>query len=198
VGGDTNAQGWPRALQIVMVSPAEYEYDRGGQGQNNGGWRGPRYWATGLPTLGGDATIDWFVDVVRGGDAQSVARATFIQRWPETSSGSEPIERFIGGRQVGAVAGTWILTKAPDDAGQLAQYEGAVAFDLCGRWGAAKFATLNPSSDSAGSFGEFRVKGTARPNDWNRAKIAESFANIRVEGSLPAARLRASQSRRRV
>jgi hypothetical protein len=200
VGSDSDARGWSRALHVVLVSPAEYERSSVGRFGNDGQWKGPPYWASQRRTLGGDSAIDWGVDIAKGGSAAAAIRAGWVHDWPETESGTEPIERVVGGRAAGTVDGTWILTKA-DYANDLAQYEGAVGFSVCGLWAIVTISTLSPSSDSAGGgmgFGEYYVKGTEKPSVWNRTKILESFRNVRLEGSLPAARLTAARRGRNV
>jgi hypothetical protein len=200
VGGDTDAKGWSKALHVVLVSPAEYERESVGRFGNDGVWKGPPYWASQRRTLGGNAAIDWGVDIAKGANAVAAIRAGWVHEWPEAGTGSEPIERVVGGRAAGTVAGTWIITKA-DYAHELAQYEGAVGFSVCGLWAIVTITTLTPSSDSAGGgmgFGEYYVKGTVKPSVWNREKILESFRNVRLEGSLPAARVTAARRGRRI
>lgn len=200
VGSDPEARGWSRGLHVVLSSPAEYERAYVGRGGNDGQWTGPEYWATLSRSLGGRATIDWGVDIARAAGAAAAVRAGWVHDWPEIEQGTEAIERTVGGRPAGAIAGTWILSRA-DYANDLAQYEGAVAFGVCGRWAVVRISTLLPSGDSAGGsmgYGDYLVNGAVEPSVWNRERLLDSIRAVRLEGNLPAARVSAARRGRAV
>jgi hypothetical protein len=200
VGSDPDARGWSSALHVVLVSPAEYEREYVGRGGDDGQWIGPEYWASRLRTLGGRAAVDWSVDIARAASGQAALGAQWVHDWPETERGVEQIERLVGGRQAASIPGEWILHKA-DYQSQLAQYEAAVVFSVCGRFAVVNVSALSPAGDSAGGamgFGEYYVKGSERPSVWNRTKVLEALQNVRLEGNLPAARLTAARRGRNI
>ena len=184
-------------LAVTTLSPPEYE--RGCCHDSNGGeWVGPRYQATALASLGGNATIDWSVGIAVGiRDLRAAMIANLVQDWPVVDEGDEDVEHRLSGRAVGNVAARWILTRAPggDNA---AAYESAIAFPLCdGNTVYARFAMLLPSGNSAGGsigFGDYVIAGR-RPSDWNAEKGREALRNVALEGNRPASRVTATARR---
>ena len=182
------------SLKVVAVSPPEYK--RGCCYDSNGGeWAGPRYEATGRPSLGADSKYDWTVGVaVKAGATRAALIANLTHDWPVVSEGRIQIKHRVGGRSAGTIAGHWILTRSTFGAEDDARMEAAVGFPLCdGNTAYAKFGLLLPSGDSAGGsqgFGEYLINGT-RPTVWNAAKGMQAIKGISVEGSRPATRVNA-------
>jgi hypothetical protein len=199
-GGNDLAHYSP-ALAIVAVSPPEYK--RGCCYDSNGGeWTGPRYQATGRPSLGADSKYDWTVGVaVRAGGTRAALIANLTHDFPVVSEGEQQVEHRVGGRTVGTIGGYWVLTRSTFDGADDARMEAAVGFPLCdGNTAYAKFSLLIPSGNSAGGsigFGEYLINGM-RPSDWNAAKGMQSIRGIRLEGNRPAARVTAAARGRRV
>ena len=81
LGDRADGGGLSPSLVLVIRSPLEYERDTTGTG-----WRGPRYWASLRPTLGGVARIAWSVDVVAG-------RGSLAHGWGGIEQGTEAVER---------------------------------------------------------------------------------------------------------
>ncbi len=183
-------------LAIVAVSPPEYK--RGCCYDHNGGeWAGPRYEATGRPSLGADSKYDWTIGVaVRAGATRAAMIANLTHDWPVVSEGRQLIKHRVGGRAAGTIAGYWILTRSPFGGADDARMEAAVGFPLCdGNTAYAKFGLLLPSGDSAGGsmgFGEYVINGT-RPTVWNAAKAMQAIRGISLEGNRPAARVTAGR-----
>lgn len=199
VASDPAAKGYPRSLAVVIDSPPDYVLDSMGRGGNDAAWKGPRYQATGLATLGGDAGLGWSAGIYREPSTRATIIANLVHDWAPIQEGSEPIERRVGGRSVGSLTGTWVLTQGTPMAGE-ARYEAGLVFPLCGRTAYLGISALTPSSDSAGGtmgFGEYRIKGM-KPTQWNREQVLATIRGISLDGSLPAARVSARASGRRV
>jgi hypothetical protein len=197
------AQGersYPRSLAVVIKSPPDYILDYMGRGGNDAAWKGPRYQATGLASLGGNAGLGWSAGLYRKPSTRDTIIANLVHDWPSIQEGGEPIERRVAGRTVTAITGTWMLTKAPPMAGD-ARYEAGLVFPLCGVTAYLGISALTPSTDSAGGtmgFGEYRMANGSKPSDWNREQVLATIRGIRLEGSMPAARLAARAAGRRV
>lgn len=189
------------ALAIVTVSPPEYK--RGCCYDSNGGeWTGPRYQATGRPSLGSNSSYDWSVGVaVREGGTRAALIANLTHDWPVVSEGRQQVKHHVGGRAVGTVGGYWVLTRSTFGGADDARMEAAVGFSLCdGNTAYAKFSLLIPSGDSAGGtmgFGEYLINGKS-PTVWNAEKGMQSIRGIRFEGNRPASRVTATVRGRRV
>jgi hypothetical protein len=200
-GGNDLAHYSP-TLAAVAVSPVEYRkgccYD-----SNGGEWIGPRYEATGRPSLGADSTIDWSVGVAvrAGGDTRAALIANLTHDWPVVSEGQQQVEHRVAGRAVGTIGGYWLLTRSTFYGADDASMEAAVGFPLCdGNTGYVKFSLLKPSGNSAGGamgYGEYRINGM-RPTDWNAQKGMESIRGVRLEGNRPGSRVTAAARGRRV
>jgi hypothetical protein len=182
------------SLKVVAVSPPEYK--RGCCYDSNGGeWAGPRYEATGRPSLGADSKYDWSVGVaVKAGATRAPLIANLVHDWPVISEGRQLVKHRVGGRAAGTIAGYWVLTRSPFGAADDARMEAAVGFPLCdGNTAYARFGLLIPSGDSAGGsqgFGEYLINGT-RPTVWNAAKGMQAIRGISLEGNRPGTRVTA-------
>jgi hypothetical protein len=176
------------SLAIVVVSPPEY--NRGCCYDSNGGeWTGPRYQATGRPSLGADSKYDWTVGVaVKAGATRAALIANLTHDWPVVSEGPQQVRHRVGNRAAGTIAGHWILTRSTFGGDDDARMEAAVGFPLCdGNTGYAKFSLLIPSGNSAGGsigFGDYVINGM-RPTDWNTAKAMQAIRGIWAEGNRP-------------
>ncbi|MGZ8701017.1 MAG: hypothetical protein ACXWZY_01855 [Gaiellaceae bacterium] len=181
-------------LAIVAVSPPEYK--RGCCYDHNGGeWTGPRYQATGRPSLGADSKYDWTVGVaVKAGATRAALIANLTHDFPVVAEGKQLVKHRVGGRAAGTISGYWVLTRSTFGAEDDARMEAAVGFPLCdGNTAYAKFSLLLPSGDSAGGsmgFGEYLINGT-RPTVWNAAKGMQAIRGISLEGNRPSARVTA-------
>lgn len=192
-GGNDLAHYSP-SLTIVAVAPPGYK--RGCCYDTNGGeWVGPRYEATGRPSLGANSSYDWSVGVaVRAGGTRKALIDNLTHDFPVVSEGKQLVEHRVGGRVVGKIAGYWVLTRSTFGAADDARMEAAVGFPLCdGNTAYAHFSLLIPSGNSAGGeigFGEYVISGM-RPSDWNTEKGMQAIRGIRFEGNRPTARVTA-------
>ncbi len=200
VASDPNARGYPRSLQIVITSPADYVLDYEGRGGNDAQWKGPRYQATGLASLGGESALGWSAGIYRTPSNRQTIIDNLVQDWTPVAEGSEPIERRVGGRDVGTLTGTWVLTQGSVMAGQ-ARFELGLVFPICGRTAHLGISALTPAADSAGGsmgFGEYRMANGSLPSAWNREQVLLTAQQVALEGSLPAGRVTARAAGRRV
>ena len=184
------------SLAVVTVSPPEYKrgccYDR-----NGGEWTGPRYQATGRPSLGGDSKYDFTVGVdVKARATRAALIGNLTHDWPVTTEGRIQVKHRVGGRAAGTIAGYWVLTRATFGGDDDAHMEAAVGFPLCdGNTAYAKFSLLLPSDNSAGGdtgYGDYLINGM-RPTDWNAAKAMEAIRGVSLEGNRPASRVTAGR-----
>jgi hypothetical protein len=199
VADDAEGRGYPRSLAIVMTSPDDYVLDYVGRLGNDAEWKGPRAEATLRPTLGGDASLGWSAGLTREPATRTTIVDALVHDWQVVAEGTEPVERTVSGRPVGALTARWVLTQGSVMAGE-ARYEAGVVVPLCGRTAYVGISALSPSGDSAGGamgFGEYVIRGM-RPTVWNRIQVMTTIERIRVDGSMPAARVAARAAGRRV
>lgn len=200
VASDPNAKGYPRSLQVVITSPPEYVLDYGGRLGNDAQWKGPRYQATLRPSLGGESGLGWSAGIYRTPSNRQTIIDNLVHDWTPVAEGSEQIERRVGGRDVGTLTGTWVLTQGSVMAGQ-ARFELGLVFPLCGRTAYLGISALTPASDSAGGsmgFGEYRMANGTLPSAWNRQQVMLTAEQVSLEGSLPPGRVAARAAGRRV
>lgn len=194
VASDPDAKGYARNLSIAIVSPPKYVLDYAGRLGNDAEWKGPRYQATGDPTLGGVAGLGWSAEIERSPSTRATVRKNLLQGWPVVAGGTEPVERRVGGRAVGTLPGTWLLTQGTVMAGE-ARYEGGIVFPICGRTALVEVSALTPAGDSAGGamgYGEYVIEGM-KPTAWNREQVLATLRAVRLEGNLPAGRVTAAR-----
>ena len=200
VSSDPNAKGYPASLTVVIDSPPDYVRDFIGRGGNDGSWKGPRYQATMLASLGGEAGLGWSAGIYRTPSNRQTIIDNLVHDWAPILEGTEPIERRVGGRDVGTLTGTWVLTQGTPMAGE-ARYEAGLVFPLCGRTAYLGISALTPAGDSAGGamgFGQYRMANGQAPTVWNREQVLATIRGVSVEGSLPAGRVAARAAGRRV
>jgi hypothetical protein len=200
VSSDPEARAYPRSLQIVITSPPDYVLDYMGRLGNDAAWKGPAYAATARPSLGGESSLGWSAGIYTTPSNRQTIIDNLVHDWQVISEGTEAVERTVGGRSVGSLTGTWVLTQGTVMAGE-ARYELGFVFPLCGRTALLNISALTPSGDSAGGsmgFGEYRMANGSAPTVWNRQQVVATMQAVGVEGSLPAARIAARAAGRRV
>lgn len=195
VASSAYGKGYPASLAVVIASPPDYVLETPGRFGNDATWRGPRYQATGSASLGGNASLGWSASVELKPASRQTIIDLLVHDWTVVQEGVEPVERTVGGRQVGSLPGTWVLTQGSVMAGE-ARYEAGVVIPLCGRTAYIGISALTPSGDSAGGamgFGEYRMADGSKPTAWNRAQVLATIQGLSVDGSMPAARLTAAR-----
>lgn len=199
VADDPNARGYARNLAIVIASPPAYVLDYAGRLGNDAQWKGPRYQATGDATLGGVAGLGWSAAIERAPSTRITLRKNLLQGWKIVAGGTDPVERRVGGRAVGSLPGTWLVTQGSVMDGE-ARYEGGIVFPLCGRTALVEVSALTPSGDSAGGdmgYGDYVIEGM-KPTEWNLQQVLATLKAIRLDGNLPAGRVTAARRGARI
>lgn len=189
VSGRNDTKGYSPSLYIVFASPSAY---RSGccTDTDSGEWLGPKYQASGNPSLSGDSKIAWAgVFDRRPKSATAAANAALVQKWPQVSQKPMSVPHVVRGTTVGTIPGVAVLTRSPAEP---AQHEAALGFPLCrGFYVATEFDLLAPFTDSTGGVaGQYMVNGTLA-STWNRQQADAAVAGVRLEGYLPAASLTA-------
>ncbi|MEX0675049.1 MAG: hypothetical protein WD067_09760 [Gaiellaceae bacterium] len=200
IASAAEGKGYPASLAVMIASPPDYVLDYVGRLANDAQWKGPRYQATGLASLGGDAALGWSASVEKKPSNRQTIIDALVHDWDVVQEGSEPIERRVAGKSVGTLPGTWVLTQGSVMAGE-ARYEAGLVFPLCGRTAHLWISALLPSGDSAGGamgFGEYRMADGSKPTAWNRAQVLATIQGVSVDGSMPAARLTAARRGRAI
>lgn len=185
-----------QSLGVFFTSPPDYRrgccYD-----WNGGEWLGPRYEVAGHPNFSGDSSIDWSFGAVKGASAPAVARGSLTTYGSEVESGTVPIAHTVAGRSAGTISGFYVISQFSELAGS-ARHEAGVSFPMgAGFYGLAEWSLLSPGSDSASPFGDYRVRGMLA-SQWNRLQAKTAVRGLRLDGSLPPARVRARASGRRI
>ncbi len=172
--GTPETQGFPGHVHVILNSPSEYS------AHAPGAWLGPPYWPADRPDDRDRATMEWSV-VFRDRtlDAARAAAAASANDWREDQKNDLSVPLVVGGRQVGALPGYFVL-KA-----ERAKFEAALAVPLgAGLQAIVRFLLQSPSSDSSPS-GDYLVLGSFLASTWNRGQALIALSGVRVEGALP-------------
>jgi hypothetical protein len=125
--------------------------------------------------------------VYRATSAVDAAAQVRTFEWKVIETSSVPLPHVAGGRSLGTIAATLVLT---DSGGDTGYHESGLAFPIArGRFVAAR-------AWSGGNAFACVVDGDGPVAQWHRRVARESVAGIRVEGNLPPARVSARRSGR--
>ena len=196
VSGRNATRGFSAALYVDVTAPSAYGTRGCCYDGDSGEWLGPKYTASGKPDFGGDSKIDWSVGFDRKtSSAEAAARASLtFKDWPDAASGALAVPHFVGGRQVGAIPGFYVIVVSP----QGAAHEAALGVPLTrGLYATPGFSLLKPLSDSIPPYGQYQVNGTLA-SVWNEQQAELAVRAVRIEGSLPPARVTARRSGARI
>jgi hypothetical protein len=179
------APGFPPGVFLTLVSPTQYA------AQAPGRWVGPEYWASGDPSVRGNAAIDWSVTFRdRSVEPDSAAAAATQRGWREQERGGIAIPHVLGRNILGTVPSYFVL-KFRD-----AMYETALAIPL-GPTAIAivKFSLSAPAANSAPGLGDNLVLGSFGASTWNRGQAFLALSGVQLEGNLPPASVTIRQVR---
>ena len=186
LAADTDRVRLLRGLSVEVTTLPEYVttgFDGGA-----GGWRGPRCETYGPPALGRALTVTWSVRQSSAGSAALALDGALAFDWPVVERGTVQLRHVVGGREVGTIPAAFVVT---DSRAETGYHESAVAFPLArGRFAAARFW-------SAGNLLSCEVRGEA-VNAYHRRIARAATRQLRVDGSLPPARVLARAFGRRV
>jgi hypothetical protein len=184
-GQGSLTRGFSEGLALSLTSPAAYE--RGCCSDFvTGVWLGPRVQSSGGAVEQNRARIDWSVTFARTRrSAASLARAAAWGQYGELSGRPARVRHIVGGRNVGTLKAFSVVTA---EAAPGARAQGAIAVSLGRRvYATALFDAGDPYADET-SDGRLTVQGMAG-SAWNRAQAAASVGGVRIEGSLPPAKV---------
>jgi hypothetical protein len=179
--------GFPPGVFLTLVSPAQYAAHAPGR------WAGPQYWASGDPSIRGNAAIDWSVSFRdRSVEPDSAAAAATQRGWREQERGGIAVPHVLGRNVLGTVPSYFVL-KFRD-----AMYEAALAIPL-GPTAIAivKFSLTAPAATTVPGAGNNLVLGTFGASTWNRGQAFLALSGVQLEGNLPPSRVTLQQVRRK-
>ena len=178
--------GFPGVF-LTLVSPAQYA------AQTPGRWVGPEYWASGDPSIRGNATIDWSVSFRdRAVEPDSAAAAATQRGWREQERGGIAVPHVLGKTVLGTLPSYFVL-KFRD-----AMHETALAIPL-GPTAIAivKFSLSTPQTNTISGFGHNLVLGSFGASTWNRGQAFLALSGVQLEGNLPPSLVTLRQVRRK-
>ena len=180
--------GFPPGVFLTLVSPAPYA------AQAPGRWVGPEFWATGDPSLRGNARIDWSVSFRdRSVEPDSAAAAATPRGWREQERAGIAVPHVAGRNVVGTLPGYFVLKHSD------AAHEAALAIPIS-RTAIAivKFLLTAPDKSSAAGFGDFLVQGSFAASTWNRGQAFLAISGVKLEGTFPPSKVSIEAVRRKL
>jgi Carboxypeptidase regulatory-like domain len=186
--GRSGPAGFPPGVFLTLVSPPQYV------AAGPGRWVGPEYWASGNPTLRARAVIDWSVSFRdRSVEPDSAAAAATQRGWREQERAGIAVPHVAGPNVVGTLPSYFVL-KYKD-----AAHETALAVPISATAIAiVKFSLNAPESSSAEGAGDFVVQGSFRASSWNRGQAFLALSGVKLEGTLPPAKVSIEAVRRKL
>jgi hypothetical protein len=164
------------------------QYTRTGFDGDSGGWRGPTCVPRGRLDLAGPLSLTWAMGVYRATSAVDAAAQARTFDWSVVETSTVPLLHVAGGRRVGTIRATLVLT---DSGGITGYHESGLAFPIArGRFVAAR-------AWSGGNAFACVVDGDGAVELWHRRTAHDALTGIRVEGNLPPARVTARRIGRR-
>jgi hypothetical protein len=196
VSGRNATLGFSPALYVDVTAPSAYGTRGCCYDGDSGEWVGPRYTASGKPDFGGDSTISWGVGFDRKSPSpEAAARGSLtFKDWRDTGSGTIAVPHVVAGREVGTIPAFYVIVVSPQGAAR----EAGVGVPLThGLYATPGFSLLKPLSDSIPPYGQYQVNGMLA-SAWNEQQAELAVRAVRVEGSLPPARVTARRSGARI
>jgi hypothetical protein len=175
--GRPETRSFPGDVFLTIESPGVYVP------QSAGVWTGPPYTAASDASQGGTSTLEWSVAFHdRTLDPLRAAAAVAANGWPEDQHNGISVPLLVGGKLVGTLPGSFVLTQSP--APQQARFEAGLAVPLGpGAQAVLRFASRTPAADSS-PWGTYLVQGLFLASTWNRGSILLALSQVRVEGNL--------------
>lgn len=173
----------------VVTVPVLAEFRRTGFDGDSGGWEGP---TCERPPFSAPVALTWGVGFSERRSAQDAATAARTFRWTVVESGPIAVRHLVGRRDVGAIPGTFVVTDSQSPQGW---HEAGLGFPI----GRGFYAGASAWSRGNGFPCIVRTpQGPVASATWHRETSGRALRGIRLEGSLPPARVTARGSARRV
>jgi hypothetical protein len=186
VGGKPATKAFTKALAISLTAPAEYQ--RGCCYTSvSGQWAGPRYRPSKNPNVESQAKLDWGVTFTRSSSSlAALAASGGFAGFPQSAQGTVSIPHLVGGRKAGTLKGAYVID-AESSPG--ARQELTLAIDISRRAKAlVDLFASDPAADDSGEAGLLFVNGQPA-SQWNRNAMLSALKLVKLEGSLPPAKI---------
>ena len=188
LAADTDRVTLGPGLQATITTLPQYT--RSGFDGDSGAWRGPNCVPRGRLDLAAPLSLTWGIGVYRATSAVDAAKQARTFEWKVISTSTAPLPHVVGGRTVGTIPATLVLTDSDSETGY---HEAGLAFPI------ARGRFVGAAAWSRGNTFACIVDGSGTPvEQWHRRIARESLAGIQVAGNLPPARVSARRSGRSV
>lgn len=165
------------------------QYTRTGFDGDSGSWRGPNCVPRARQDLAGPLSLSWGIGVVPATSPLDAAKQARTFDWKVIETTTVRLPHVVGGRTLGTIPATLVLTDAESVTGY---HEAGLGFAL------ARARFVGARAWSGGNAFACIVDGSGSPvAEWHRRVARESLADIRVEGNLPPARVTVRRSGRK-
>ncbi|MGH2920984.1 MAG: hypothetical protein ACRDKU_02825 [Gaiellaceae bacterium] len=173
----------------VVTVPVLAEFRRTGFDGDSGSWEGP---TCERPPFSAPIALTWGVGFSQRRSAQDAATAARTFRWTVVESGAIEVRHLVGSRDVGAIPGTFVVTDSQSPQGW---HEAGLGFPI----GRGFYAGAGAWSRGNGFACIVRsAQGPVSSATWHRQTSGRALQGIRLEGSLPPARVTARGLAQRV
>ena len=174
----------------VVTVPVLPEFRRTGFDGDSGGWEGP---TCERPPFGsGTVALTWGVGFAAHRSAAEAAGAALTFRWAVVEISAVPVRHVVGGRDVGAISGVLYVTDSRSPQGW---HEAGLGFPI----GRGYYAVAEAWSRGNTFACIVRsAQGPVSSATWHRDTSGRALGRMRLEGSLPPARVGARGSAARV
>lgn len=188
VAADTDRVLLGPGLHATITTPPFYA--RTGFDGDSGSWRGPSCIPRGRLDLAAPLSLTWGIGIYRATSAADASKQARTFDWKVISTSTAPLPHVVGGRTVGTIPATVVLTDSESPTGY---HEAGLGFAIApGRF-------VGAGAWSRGNASGCIVDGAGTPvEQWHRRIARESLAGIQVVGNLPPARVSARRSGRLV
>jgi hypothetical protein len=178
------------SLATAVVVPTLSEFRKIGFDGDAGSWEGP---VCERPPSGSARTaLTWRVGFPLRRSAEEAARAALTFRWTIVETSSVTVQHVVAGRGVGTIPGTLVVTSSQSPQGW---HEAGLGFPIGRGYYAAAEAW---SRGNAFACVVRTAQGPVPSSTWHRQTSGAALRGVRLEGSLPPARVTARGSRTRV
>lgn len=171
-------------LHATITTPPFYT--RTGFDGDSGSWRGPNCIPRGRLDLAAPLSLTWGIGIYRATSAADASKQARTFEWKVISTSTAPVPHVVGGRTVGTIPATLVLTDSESETGY---HEAGLGFAI------ARGRFVGAAAWSRGNAFACIVEGAGTPVDqWHRRIARESLTGIQVAGNLPPARVSARRS----